>query len=558
MSFARIPPFNERHLWYAAAALMALLYVAAVPHGWQCEASDEIEYLSLAHSLTTGAGYTINGQPYGLYPPLFPVQLAMGLRISGGVWWWLYACNAAVGFAGLALLSSCIRRSYGAAGRWASWFALVAYYAWSFSTRYLLAEQLVALFSAIALVEFDRALRAGKTDLRAWLLVPLFVLLAAMTKASAAAVIAAVGMAGGLAWLLRRNRAALALAVLSVALGGGFMVSWEIRAQFVTPDAPESYGRWVMKWVGLSTETTSVVARNSGEGIAGDASYADRASVMAQKIGTYVASVVRPPDNFLPLAFFLAALCAAGLVRLLLGNPASPLGWYLLISVLLGSLTYWASSYHRYLYPLTPILYLGCFLGAGWLARWPVLLVPFGCWGLVQTFLSGIAPDASGAEGFYRLILGLLAALTYIAMVAAPCLVPRLALRRVLVLAVLLLVVALHNGALAADRFRRTLADETPRQQKLVDAMACAAWIRANTPADVRVVSSLPRMTAFLTQRTAVAPEVGGEILLLLGPLQGIPPFRPDVESALLRKLEETGQHPLFASGGAAVYKLAP
>ncbi len=558
MSLVRLPRFNERLLWYAAAALMALLYVATVPHGWQCEASDEIEYLGLAHSLSTGAGYTMDGQPYGLYPPLFPVQLGVVSGFAGGVWWWLYAVNALVGFAGLCLLASSIRSTYGTVGRWAAWFALVAYYAWSFSTRYLLAEQLVALLSALALTEFDRGLRAIRLSLRTWILVPLFVLLAAMTKASAAAVLAAVGMAGGLAWLLRRNRPALALAVLAVALGGGFMVGWEVRSQLVTPDAPESYGRWVLKWVGLSTEATSVVAQNTGEGISGDASYAERAGVMANKIGTYVASVARPPDNFLPLSFFIAILCAVGLIRLWWENPASPLGWYLFISVLLGSLTFWASSYHRYLYPLTPILFLACFLGMGWLVRWPALFVPFGLWGLAVSFRVGFSQDVVGVEGFYRLVLGVVASMVYLLLVVVPFFHRRLRLHRGPLLAGLFAVVLLHNAALAADRFRRTLDDETPRQQGLDHVLACAAWIQGNSPPESRVISSLPRMASFLAHRPTVPADAEGEILFLFGLLQGIPPFRPDVESALVQRAAQANLVPAFASGGAAVYLLSP
>lgn len=550
--------FSEKFLWGGAAILMALLYVATAPHGWQCEASDEIEYLGLTHSLATGAGYTMNGQAYAYYPPLFSAFLALLKLIGFNGWWPLYAANALVGFAGLLVLSTQVRRSYGEAGRWASWFALVAYYAWSFSTRYLLAEQLVALFAAIAVVELDRGLGEDKPPLRSWIIVPLFVLFAAMTKASAAAVIASVGMAGGMAWLVRRNRAAFGLAVFAVLLGGGFMLGWEIRSQLVTPDAPESYGRWVLKWVGLSKETASVVARNAGEGIAGDASYAERAGVMANKIGTYLASVARPPDNFLPLSILLAALCLVGLVRLLLDNPSSPLGWYLLISILLGSLTFWASSYHRYLYPLTPLLFLACFTGISWSARHPILLLPFGVWGVIFTFIYGVTQDASGAEGRYRLAMGVFSLIVYVALTASPFFARRILGVRTLVLASLLALLVLHNAALMADRFRRTLQDEMPRQQGMYDVMACTKWIQENTSPEVRVISSLPRMTSFLTQRAALFPDDAGEVVLLFGQLRGVPPFQPDTESRLREKILGTGVLPSFASGASAVYIVKP
>ena len=549
---------DEHRAWKIAVIVMAFLYVVTAPRGWQCEASDEIEYVSLAHSLATGAGYTINGQPYGLYPPLFPAVLALVWKVTGGSWWALYVMNAVVGFSGLVLLSNWMRNAHGWAGRWASWFALVAYYAWSFSTRYLLAEQLMLLFAALALVEFDRGLRLAKPGRRTWMLVPLYVLLAAMTKASAAAVIAAVGLAGGLAWLLRRNRAALALALLAMLLGGGFMVGWEVRSQLVTPDAPESYGRWVLKWVGLSRETTSVVAQNTGEGIAGDATFAQRAGVMAEKIGTYVASVVRAPDNYTPFALCLAALCALGLGRLLLENPASPLGWYMFFSILLGSLTFWASSYHRYLYPLTPLLYLTLLMGVGWLGRWPFLAVPFGLRGLAKTWLVGFAQVGSGAEAVYRNMISVVVVLLYVALVVTPFFIGRFKARHEVALVVFLLAVFLHNGALAADRFRRTRADETPRQQGLDHAMACAEWIRDHTLPETRVITSLPRMAAFLTHRPVVHPGESGDVVLLLGPLQGIPPFRPAAENALRQSVVQGGAVPAFASGGAAVYKFKP
>ena len=549
---------SESAAWRLAVLLLGILYLLTVPRGWQCESSDELEYLGLAHSLSLGEGYLLNGEPYGYYPPLYPALLSIPWRL--GHWGLLYALGALAGWSALALLANHIRKTYGVEGRRAAWVMLLSYYAWSFSTRYLMAESFYFLFSAFALVGMDRRARPDGAARWSLIAVPLGVLLAAMTKTSSVALTAAVGMSGLLAWLVRRNRPALVLALVACMLGGAFTLGWEIRAQVVVPDATESYGRWMLKWVGVSAETNSIVARSAGEGISGDASILDRGSLMAEKLGSYVASVVRMPGNFQPVSFCLVFLCGLGWWRLLRMRPESPLGWFMAFTVAMGTMTYWASSYHRYLYPVTPVLFLAVFLGAGEALRcrrWMLLLALFGVWGLVESSRAdwGLG-DEGNAVGLYRLLTGMLAVAAYLILAVLPVLSDRYRNRPSPRLAPLYLVVVLHFLLLLGDRYRRTLTDEMPRQLNLADAQRCAVWIQHHTPEDARIASSLPRLTAFLTRREAVSPGRSEDYTFLLGPLEGLPAFRPGEETRLRNLVDGNRWVPVFASGGAAVYKV--
>lgn len=550
---------NETAWWRLALILVGLLYLLTVPRGWQCESNDEVEYLGLAHALAHDMGYTLNGQPYGYYPPLYPILLSQVWAGLGRAWIAFYVLNAALGWAGLLVLVTWLRRAYGSQGRWAAWFSLFSYYGWSFSTRYLQAEQLYFLLGAIALVELDRALRADRIPWFSWLTVPGSVLLAAMTKASALAVLGSVGLACGWVWLIRRQHAALALAVLTIGLSGAFIVGWELRAQRVAPAAEESYVRWALKWLGWSQESGTIVAQNAGEGIDGQASLLTRAGIMGGKLGSYLSSVVRPPDNFGPLGLLIAMLSMLGCGRLLYERPGNPLVWFVLLSVGLGTMTFWATSYHRYLYPLTPILYLATGAGTVWLVRHTggrLVLAVLALWGLwVSGPVVASASDGSNAEAVYRLAMGWGLTLAYAGLLLLPWLYHvKPGLLKASALGLLLISLA-HNAVLVADRCRRTLADETPRQRGLHHVLACAAWIQRGTPPEARLCSSFPRLVVFLTDRASHSPQEGGDYMVLLGPLRGMTAFRPAEEVAFHAQVTQTGYSRVFSSGPAEVYK---
>ena len=560
----------ETRAWWASALLVLLFYLATVPRVWQCEGVDEIEYLALADSLARDFGYTLYGTPYVYYPPLFPALLAPLYNVqSPANWRLLYALNAACGWLALVLLAAYLRHRQPDAGRPAAWLALCAYYPWSFSTRYLMAEQVHFLGVAVALILADRLL-AGRGGWRGAVPGLAIAALAAVTaKASGIALVGALGVAGIVHLLTRRKWGPVWALAVPALLAGLFVVGWEIRAAWLDPGAKESYGRWALKWLGLSKETAGVVAANFGEGLEGPTPWIVRLGLAMERLGQYVLSVPRPPPNFAALGVALSLVVLAGLVRELRRHPASVLAWYVGLSLVMLSATTWASSYLRYLYPLSPLLFWLMLEGvAGWSSAWAQDRLQRGLmWvmkGAGATLLAYTAwrgwQGGPGAEGMYRSGMGLLVAGLGAALVAGPCLVRRLhglSWRRWLTPA-LAAVLAGQSALLALQRYRHTQSGAALAERQLDDVHAAANWIRSSLPADVTVVSSLPRLAAFLTglpvrDQFEPAGSARQDVVWLLGDLPGNPAFRPHAEAALQIETRRRGWQPAFVSGGNAV-----
>lgn len=535
-----------------------MFYLLTVPRGWQCEGLDEIEYLGVGHSLARGQGYAVNGEPHTLYPPAYPVVVAALMKVWPGNWRALYAANAMIGLAGVIYLASWLRRVGGRAGAWAGWLSIASYYAWSFSTRFLLADQLLLFACAVVLVEWDRLLRVASRS--AWSVgwVVAGTLLAVMAKAGAYALLGALAVSAAVAFA--RGRKIWVAGLVAVLLGGAFTLGWEVRARNVNPSAKESYGRWVMKWLGLSKETSGVIAQNAGEGVEGPTTFAQRAGILGIRAGTYLLSLTRPPANATPVALFAALCLVVGMFREIRERPDSAWPWFAAFSFGLFALTSWVSSYHRYLYSLTPLLFHFALRGAAALRRTPhswLLLIPFALWTAVASFARGLAPESAlGMERWYAMAAGLALVL---GAVAAPLVSTRFRSDRAMerMLAVGVIVLALHNVGLAAQRFRLTLGNAMPRERNLAGALAAADWVRAHTPSDARIASSFPRITGFLCDRD-VANLERADYALLFGPLRGVPAFDSGVEAALALHVEASGSSPVFASDAAAVYKVGP
>jgi hypothetical protein len=122
-------------------------------------------------------------------------------------------------------------------------------------------------------------------------------------------------------------------------------------------------------------------------------------------------------------------------------------------------------------------------------------------------------------------------------------------------LKVALVALALHAGAIGLARHAKTSDDATPQRRNLVGAIACSTWVKQNTPESAVVQASLPRLVAFLCDRTTVAGGVGAGYLVLTGPLD-VPAFRAADEARLKALVDERGLTPVYASGDAAVYTL--
>jgi hypothetical protein len=566
---------RERTLWRAACVAVALVTVATVPLRWQCEGADEIEYLSLARSLAHGDGYTIDGQPHVLYPPLFPLLLAAVNRVAGvGAWRILYSVNAAAGVAGLILLASWLRRNYGRAGRWAAWFAVTAYYPWSFSTRFLLSEPLFFLLSALALIAADQ-LRRGRRPAAAG--VVLLVLLCAFTRAGALALVAGLALALTIGAVRSRRWALLGTAVTATVLAVAFFGFWEWRAASLRPDAAESYGRWARTLAGATGNEGSLVGRNAGEGVEGPTTLPQRVALEGLKLGQYVASVVRTPDAFKPLAVLIFLLVLWGAFHELRREPDSPCAWYALATLGMVAMTSWVSSYHRYFHPLTPVWWWLLFRGARawteggtWSRARGALLAAGGVLGVVWA-IGKSSWDAPGPEGLYLVAVGgvavafyLLLILVGIRMVWVQASV-RIDGRAVLVM---LLALLLHNAVLVDKRFRLVRSDAALRQRGLAGLLDVAERVRVGTPADAAGTASVPRLVSLAADRDMVPPRYkdgqlhleGLDFVVLMGSRVDIPGFRVADENTLYGAaeplLESSRLHVHARSGDAAFLRV--
>lgn len=565
--FARL----KRNLWPLACLLVLLAYLATVPPTWQCEGTDEIEYLGLAHSLVRGEGYTLYGEPYVYYPPLYSTLLSLVMRWDVTAWRLMYLLNAALGFAGVIVVASYLRR-FGPAGRIASWFSLFSYYAWSFSTRYLMSDPLFTLCAAVALVAGAEALgRSGKGKGVRVGAVAVFALLAAMTRSSSIALVGALALSGFFTWRATRNRAGLWL-IGACVLAAAFIAYWEIRAVVVDPHAPESSARWALKLVGLSTETTGYVATSIGTGTTHETTYGERLTVCAVKAGQYVASMTRRPSNAEPLAILLFALFLAGVLRSL---PRSPFGWYALWSILMISFVPWYTDYLRYLYALTPLLFYFAWDGA--LALRDALAGPRrraaailgGAWAacaLAYSFAAWPFGAGEGSERLYTSLLGLALAVVYAAALAGAVLLWKRDARPAwgrFMPPLLVAACLAQSAAMAAARFSLTRQNAALNSRNLEGCVAVGRWLGDHAPADASCVSSVPRLMAFLADRTFRKPVfdnqgrldlAGADYLVLTGELVDVPFFRSDQEARLWAVAADM---PLaFAFGDAAVYKV--
>jgi hypothetical protein len=583
----------EPRRWALACLVLFLVHLATVPGQWQVEGVDEIEYLGLAHSLITGQGYTLYGEPHVYYPPAYPAVLAGALRLAPvEAWRVFYGLNALLGFAALVGFGYYLRLREGEAGRWASWLILVSYYGWSFGTRFLLSEPLFLLCSLGALACANDLL-LGRGGWGRWAGLAAGALGASATRSASIALAAALVAAGGLAWLRgwRRppadparaaGRRGLAVAVCAAGLMLGFNLAWQIRADRVNPQAAESYLRWAKRILLGSSDTVSggVVDRNQGEGIEpGRNTWPHRVGLLTDRLGQTVLSLPRVPETFRPVAVFCGLLVLVGAVRSLRARPDHPLVLYLLVALLLFSLTSWASSYLRYLYTVLPLLILLAVRGLRALvaerARRPVAAVfaALGLWSVGESVGWSVRGEPGAvsvwtalglaAVGVFGVILCVLAAVWWRRRFRAdPAPPPARALT--LVWTVLLL----QFLVLVALRVRRTESGRALEATYLHHAFAGARWIRENTPPETPVVTTYPELVGYLTQRPVRRPTDCREpvadpraVTLGLGILSYVPGVAWMEEECLRQSLKlaeaQGTATPLFRAGLAGVYRAA-
>ncbi len=569
----------KRSIWWIACGLLLVAYLATVPGLWQCEGVDEIEYLGLAHSLARGHGYTLNGEPYGVYPPLYPFILSLVMRQDVGAWRAMYSLNALAGALGLILGASWLRFRAGRAGVWAGWLALFSYYAWSFATRYLLTEPVFVLLSFVALLSAERVLERKQGALWEYAGIALGCLLCSTIRAGAVALLVTLTIAGLWRWITTRARAGLCVALLAVFLGGGFLAAWEVRSARVAPEATESYTRWALKFLGLSRETTGLIAESVGEGPARRMSWPERAVVSGVKTGQYLLSVVRPPPNFPPLALLMWAAVLTGVVVHLRRSAWSPIGWYALVSMLMITATSFLTSYLRYLWVLTPFLFFFAVLGwQTWhraLSVKPRLWWIAGAWGIASC-LWGLwvgPPSGTGSEEKYMLLWWYACEGCYLGAAIAAFVSLRkkqemlTGVARPAFALVLAGLFGFQAVGLAGLRYVKTRDNTTLKARNLEGAVRCAEFIRANSAAGSVCVSALPRLLVFLADRAAQAPAYSGngdldlagvDYVIRIGRLVNVPQQRADdelrLQAALTAAVGSGKLEEQYAEGDAAVY----
>lgn len=569
--------------WWLACLLVAAAYLASSPAAWQCEGVDEIEYLGLAHSLARGQGYTLDGAPYAYYPPLYPVLLSGAVfRGRDPHWAAAYRLNALFGVAALILAGTWLGRTRGEAGWWAAWLLLFSYYAWSFSSRYLMSEPLYTLLATVALLAAAQALEHERVGGRACCAVAALALLAATSRFGAVALTAAIVWGAMLKALRGRSRSAWCMAMMVAVLAGGFAVFWEARAQVVAPSASESYLRWAWKVLGLSRETSGMIAHSIGEGVARATPWPERAWFAATRLGQYVLSAVRVPPSFAPLAFLVAALTGFGVILELRERLWSPLAWYVVFSFLMASATLWVSSYLRYMYVAGPFLFYFFIVGLrSWHAGmrdgsrlWRGVTGLAGAIGLGVAWWFGMG-EGRGAEQLYVGVLQVLLLGFYVALLVLALLPEeqRRAVHGLLgrprVAAALLVILACHALGLAHLRSAMTAQNATQKLRNLTGLIEVSDWVRANTPEAARHVAVLPRLNAFLADRSFSKPayDEAGQLVLdrtrfvvASGVLRDLPSFKEADELRLEEAVgvaEKAGRvRRVIESGDAAVYEV--
>lgn len=577
---------RDHACWLAACVLLAIAYVISTPRVWQCEGVDEIDYLSLAHSLTLGKGYTIYGEPHVLYPPLFAAWLSVIMRVAGVTAWRLmYGANALFGLSGLILAGTWLRKTFGAVGRWAAWFSLLAYYPWSFSCRFLMSEPLFLPISYGLLILVWRVLQRNDARIWEYIAIGALSLLAGMTRAAAVSLNLALAVAGLIRWWTTRKLVGAAVCALALGFGVGFFAYWSVRADIVNPRAPESHWRWAKKYLGISRETEGIIAE--GEEVTEISSvFHRRAAFAAERMGQFVTSVVRPPGGFRPVGWAVSALLVLGWARHLRRVIWSPFAWYTAIFFSMILKTTWLSNYLRFYVVMTPLVFwfvaegleiIWRRIGAGdaGARRWVIGIVAVALVGFVVAWRGG--PLDAGATGLYQsfmrwgLVLGWICvgALGTLKIAKWPFLAGadgRRGCERGL--AVLLAVASLHAGGLAAFRTRESWRNATLKYRRLDGALACAQWIR-ETGGSGKHIASLPQVPSFLSGYVFQKPSydkkgrvdwTGVERVLLVGMLREVPFFKPAEERRLAATVLEAVKagwlKPECHAGNAVLYRI--
>lgn len=383
-------------LVWALLVILLVAYVGSVP-GQLFPKPDTLVYLGLARSLAHGDGYTFNLGPYGKYPPVFPALLAAGNAV-GGVW----GMQALVALCGVgALVAAYVLVKARAGSRVA--LAVVAMSAtctwfWSHASALLLAEVPFALFSLLALMLAERAIRSEAFSVWSWLLCGVVTAVAVCTHIVGVVLLPAIVAGVLLAKARRRSTRQRVLATVMVAtLGVACAVGWYVRGRSLP---------------GMSTYSVHVAEMVARADEAGDK--------LRLRLREYTAAPLslsyKQVTNTVGVGVFLL-LVLPGLVegfRRYRSCAEFYLCGHYVVSAIMGGDT----GHERYVVPVIPLLfYYGCLsLRAltGWLAselelrrrlrgeddampaRWPHRVV---IWAMVAVLAYGLLYRVRGTRG---------------------------------------------------------------------------------------------------------------------------------------------------------------
>jgi hypothetical protein len=251
----RLSDRQWRILVGAVFVVLVVTYVGSVP-GLLFVKPDTMVYLGLARSIAEGEGYTYNFQPYGKYPPVYPLLLAGARAVSSEALQvrMMQTLQALLGVGALAAAYLLVRARAGLRVALAvvvlsgasTWF-------WSNSSVILLSEPAYALFSLLALWAAERAIRTERFSVRRWLLTGVLAAVAIYTHMIGVVLLPALVLGVAFARTRRRSPRQRALAgVLVAGLGLVLTVAWWVRGR----DLPEmaTYSGHVAEYAGEMDE----------------------------------------------------------------------------------------------------------------------------------------------------------------------------------------------------------------------------------------------------------------------------------------------------------------
>ncbi len=303
-------------------AAIAVLYVASIPDVLIIN-PDSMHVLGLGRSLARGDGYTLNGEPYGKFPPVLPLLLAAVYGTVGESFWALQLVVALCGIGAGAMAFVLFRPR---AGWWPALAlgVLTGVCGWvqSHSLLVIRTDVPYLCFSLAALWLAGRAIRSARGGWRRWLPVAAATWLAIYTHLAGAALVPAIAAAALIARGQQRSvRQRLVGAAMVAAVCGSALGFWLWRGAQLQRAASyiahvelltggHSHGTLFKLKLRLR-EWTATPLGHGYEDVALPAAIAAWALLLAPG---YVRALVRhrgAPELYLPV-FFVLSLVAGG------------------------------------------------------------------------------------------------------------------------------------------------------------------------------------------------------------------------------------------------------